>query len=242
MSQQAKSAYYQALKAEGVEFQKHYRDHSLSELQEAWAKLREGMPHLPISPVALDPVGTSTAPVPARNTAPSVPVTHRDPNELAGARTNTRVEDQPIRIDPETGYEWFQEEVRKPAYPKPRGRRILRYLERGTKQQTVRNGEYTETFEVAGDGPAVESEVKITLPSYQVGIYKDRRFPFKIYVYNENRGFDFFEVNKYYGGVELVPEDCKRKYVENQLCYSMESVIRAIQKEYRELTLQGKVK
>lgn len=163
-----------------------------------------------------------------------------DPNEMPGQRLNTQAEDEPIRVD-EEGRLWFQEEVRKPAYPKPRGRRVLKYLDTGVQKQTVQNGEYIETFEVAGQGPARSSEVKITLPSYQVGIYKDPRFPFRIHCYGDREGFDFFEVNDYYGGAELVPDMCKRIYIENDLCYDIRSVIRAIQNEYRQLQLMGKV-
>lgn len=163
-----------------------------------------------------------------------------DPNEMPGQRLNTLPEDTPLRIDDE-GRAWFQEEVRKPAYPKPRGRRVLKYMERGVMTETVQNGEYVETFEVAGVGEARPAEVKITLPSYQVGIYKDPRFPFKIHCYNGSEGFNLFEVHDYYGGAELVPDMCKRIYIENDLCYDVRSVVRAIQNEYRQLQLMGKV-
>ena len=163
-----------------------------------------------------------------------------DPNEMPGQRLNTKPEDEPIRID-EQGRLWYQEEVRKPAYPKPRGRRVLKYMDTGVKTETVQNGEYVETFEVAGIGEARPAEVKITLPSYQVGIYKDPRFPFKIHCYGDREGFDFFEINDYYGGAELVPDAVKRVYIENELCYDIRSVIRAIENEYRQLQLMGKV-
>jgi hypothetical protein len=85
------------------------------------------------------------------------------------------------------------------------------------------------------------AEVKVTLPSYQVGIYKDPRFPFKIHCYSDREGFNFFEVADFYGGVELVPQECKRIYIENDLCYDIRSVVRAIQNEHRQLQLMGKV-
>ena len=90
--------------------------------------------------------------------------------------------------------------------------------------------------------PGKPAEVKITLPSYQVGIYKDPRFPFKIHCYNGREGFNLFEVQRYYGGAELVPEECKRVYIENDLCYDVRTVIRAIQSEHRQLQLIGRVK
>ena len=171
----------------------------------------------------------------------AVPVASADPNEMPGQRLNTKAEDEPIRVD-EKGRLWYQEEVRKPAYPKPRGRRVLKYLETGVETKSVQSGDYVETFEVAGSGPGKPAEVKITLPSYQVGIYKDPRFPFKIHCYNGREGFNLFEVQRYYGGAELVPEECKRVYIENDLCYDVRTVIRAIQSEHRQLQLIGRVK
>jgi hypothetical protein len=210
---------YNALKDAGWEPQKGFTAYTLAELQGIKAELigngtevREPVP----------------APEPPRANAP-------DPAELPGQRQNTG--DDPIRID-DQGRQWYQEEVRKPAYPKPRGRRVLTYQDPGSTQETVRNGEYTETFEVAGDRKNRPSEVKITLPSYQVGIYKDPRFPFKIHCYDGREGFDLFDVQNYYGGAQLVPMSVRRVYIENDLCYDMRSVINTIQAEYRQLILQ----
>ena len=146
-----------------------------------------------------------------------------------------------LRID-ELGRQWFQEEVRKPAFPKPRGRRILKYIETGVRKVTNQAGEYVEEFEIAGNDPGRPAEVKITLPSYQVGIYRDPRFPFKVHCYDGREGFDFFEVNDFYGGSELVPDIVKRVYVENELCYDIRSVVRAINEEHRQLLLSGRIK
>ena len=196
----------------------------------------DGPPTEPLPPVTHS-AGTVAAPTP--QPAP-IPQRSADPNEMPGQRLNTQPEDEPIRID-EMGRAWYQEEVRKPSYPKPRGRRVLKYMERGVKTETVQNGEYVETFEVAGVGAAHPAEVKITLPSYQVGIYRDPRFPFKIHCYGDREGFDLFQVQEFYGGAELVPEVCKRIYVENDLCYDIRSVVRAIQTEHRQLQLMGKL-
>jgi len=161
------------------------------------------------------------------------------PEELPGMRLNTQAEDEVLRVD-EQGRQWIQEEVRKPAYPKPRGRRVLTYMDTGVKQETVQNGEYVETFEVAGDRASRPSEVKITLPSYQVGIYKDPRFPFKVHCYNGMEGFDLHDVHEFYGGSELVPYAARRVYIENDLCYDIRSVIQAINAEYRQIQLTGR--
>jgi len=264
MSQQEKAAYFRALRDSGVKFDKHYREYNTAELKAAYEKLT-GSSDLPVEP---DPVPTGPTtpgedappadmfeqmerqrqallgdlpaePEPPRP-APQLPVTAADPAELPGQRQNSKAADEPIRVD-ENGLIWFQEEVLKPAYPKPRGRRVLDYMESGAKVETVKNGDYVESFEVAGDEHKRPAQVKITLPSYQVGIYKDPRFPFKIHTYNGNRGFDLFEVQNYYGGSELVPAECKRVYIENDLCYDIRSVVRAIQTEFRQLQLAGKV-
>lgn len=262
MSQADKSAYFQALKAAGVEFTKHYREYTEQELGEAYQRLQQAQqaeeaarppaPPAPLIDVSVPeeeaPAGffglgePEPAPVPEQTTtptpAPAVQVRERDPNEVAGARLNTKEEWEPIRTD-EHGRVWYQEEVLKPAFPKPRGRRVLQYTDTGTKRQTVKAGEFTETFEVAGDS-RVASEVKITLPSYQVGIYKDPRFPFRVHVYNGKQGFDLFEVQNFYGGSELVPADIKRMYVENVLCYDVRTTIRSIQTEHRQNQLMRK--
>lgn len=230
MSQSEKASYFRALKAAGVSFSKHYREYSTDELKEAYDALGDEAPELEVS---------QPEPKPAEQSQPVAPVARRDPNEMAGQRQAQGL--QPLRTD-ENGLVWYQEEVLKPSYPKPRGRRVLKYMETGVRQEQVKNGDYVETFEVAGNMAERPAEVKITLPSYQVGIYKDRRFPFKIHVYNENRGFDLQEVQDFYGGAELVPAEVKRIYVENVLCYDIRTTVRAIQTEHRQLQLMGKVK
>ena len=162
-------------------------------------------------------------------------------DELPGARMNTKLPDEVIHVDSQ-GRQWLQKEMQKPAYPKPRGRRVLTYMEPGTVEETVVNGEYTETFEVAGKGRERPSEVKITLPSYQVGIYRDPRFPFKVRTYGGREGFDLQDVETYYGGPELVPTTVKRVYIESDLCYDIRSVIAAIRAEHRQLQLSGRIK
>lgn len=267
MSQSEKAALYRELQAAGVQFSKHYREYNTKELREAVDKLRATQPAPAEAEPQFDPEATAAAfaamsqpvesaapaapgnPPPAPQAAPQAapipqpaPVARANPLEMPGQRLNTKDEMEPIRVDPDTGFVWYQEEVLKPGYPKPRGRRVLKYLETGTKTETVQDGKYVETFEVAGEGAARPSEAKITLPSYQVGIYRDPRLPFRVHVYNGSRGFDLSEVENYYGGRDLVPADVKRTYVENVLCYDIRTVVQSIQREYRQLQLQGKVK
>lgn len=234
MSQSEKAQYYRALKESGVNFDKHYREYSTEALKASYDKLAAEGAAAPLGEQPEEP------PVQERRASrtPQAPRAPRNPAELPGQRLNT-AHDEPIRTD-ENGLVWYQEEVQKPSYAKPRGRRVLKYMDGGSKVETVQNGEYVESFEVAGDAVKRPAEVKVTLPSYQVGIYKDPRFPFRIHIYNEVRGFDLFEVQNYYGGSELVPQEIKRIYVENVLCYDIRTTVRAIQTEFRQLQLQGK--
>jgi hypothetical protein len=240
-AQSERSAYFQALKAVGYEFTKHYRDYSVDELKQIYSDVAVAGEIPQAQPPAPPQMQETIIPPRDQKQRAAPPVAAKDPNELAGQRLNTQDPDEPIRTD-EDGRVWYQEEVQKPAYPKPRGRRVLKYSDPGVVTRTVTNGEYTESFEVAGDpANAVPAEVKITLPSYQVGIYKDPRFPFKVVCYNGNEGFELFEVQEYYGGAELVPQECKRIYVENVLCYDIRSVVRAINTEYRQQQLAGHI-
>ena len=258
MGTQYKGILYRQLQAAGVPLEKPYREWRTEELKDILTA--QGIEPAPVpeepqeqhqEPMYLpedEPSPASyfgyeepaPAPPPAKP-APTPVASQADPNELPGQRLNTHSLDDVIRVD-EQGRKWHQEEVRKPAYPKPRGRRVLKYMETGVRTETVQAGEYVETFEVAGNETSRPAEVKITLPSYQVGIYTDPRFPFKIHCYNGREGFDFEEVRAYYGGAELVPDTCKRIYVENDLCYDIRSVIRTIQEEHRHLQLTGKIK
>lgn len=295
MAQATKSEYYQALKAQGVTFEKHYRDYTRDELRELWVAaggetwgeepeqsqfvqpkvddepdVREQIAHLSrvvaglaelvtaesrrdevaAAPIAAagEMVGAPATAAPAQATAPkeshtAKPFAHDlDPNEHAGVTQNTHQGSDILEID-EHGNEWYQKEVTKPAFPKPRGRRVLRYMDPGVKPETIKVGDYVEGFEIAGDmSSARPAEIKITLPSYQTGIYKAPNMPFKIHTYNGVRGFDLEDVQKYYGGADLVPDTIKRCYVSTDLCYDIQSTIRTIENEYRERVLkQGRL-
>jgi hypothetical protein len=258
MGAQYKSELYQLYKLTGRPMEKHFRDYTEAELTqllidanvdigkslkpEKATLAAEAADPVAIPQPTLPPTPPVAIPQPTLPPTPPVPVARAaDPNEMPGQRLNTQAKDEVIRVD-ENGRQWLQEEVRKPAYPKPRGRRVLKYIDTGVEKQAAQNGEYVETFEVAGNRAGVPAEVKITLPSYQVGIYKDPRLPFKVHCYNGNEGFDMADVENYYGGVELVPEKVKRIYIENDLCYDIRSVVRAISDEHRHLQLTGKIK
>jgi len=257
VSQQYKSVLYKQLRDAGVPITKHYREWTVDGLKDALnshglvpaaEKAQEGLSQPQTSRQEEPPPASyfgyeEAAPAPATKLEETTVVmsSQPDPDELPGQRLNTNALDDVIRVD-EHGRKWHQEEVRKPAYPKPRGRRVLKYMDTGVRTETVQQGQYVETFEVSGNEAQRPAEVKITLPSYQVGIYTDPRFPFKIHCYDGREGFDLQDVEEYFGGSPLVPDTCKRIYIENDLCYDIRSVIRTIQAEHRHLQLTGKIK
>ena len=228
MSQLDRAELYNELKAAGVEFDKHYREYTVSDLAEMRDRLHEQseFQHEPVA--AAEPVAKAPQPSPAAQPPPE--------DVMPAEHAYSRDEEEPLRTD-EYGNVWYREEVLKPAYPRPRARRVLRYLDPGVETKTVGDGRFTESFEIAGTAQR-QAEVKITMPSFQVGIYKDPRFPFKIHTYGGNRGFDLFDVRNFYGGGDLVPTEIKKVYVANDLCYDMNSTIRAIQSEYRRTILK----
>jgi hypothetical protein len=264
MSSAEKGFYFRRLKDAGVVLDRHFRDYKTDELIEAdKMAVENGLLQAPTPEelAALDqkihkPKLRETPPPPVLEVTEPAPgsffgfpdpaqghpeLARPELGELAGERQNTKAPDEILYVD-EEGRQWLQKEVLKPAFPKPRGRRVLRYSDPGVVKATAKDGEYVESFEVAGDPRnAVPAEIKITLPSYQVGMYRDPRFPFKVITYNGNTGFDRQEVEEYYGGAEMVPPVAKRTYVENVLCYDMRSVIRAINEEYRALQLSGRL-
>jgi hypothetical protein len=237
MSQAEKAALWRELKERGIEFPLHYREYSQSQLEEALSRLNAEQGVEPtIQQAPPEVVAQTVAPQPR----PQLQLPLREPDKVAGLRINTHAEDEPLRVD-ENGLIWYQDEVRKAAFPKPRGRRVLDYIDPGVRTMTAQTGNgYTETFEMPGD-QARPSQVKITLPTHQVGIYRDPNMPFKIHVYQDNRGFDLFEVRDFYGGADLVPEDIKTVYVGQSLCYDIRTTRRAIEAEYREKLLKKEI-
>ena len=154
--------------------------------------------------------------------------------DRAGLTFNTHGPNDPLRVD-SLGRVWFRDEVPKPAIPKRRMIRRTKTMSSNVVEiKTKRpDGGFDESFEVAGDEQH-EIEVKITMPSSQVGIYRDPRFPFKIHQYNGRRGFDHDEIRDYYGGLDLIPSSVRAKtiYIDSDLCFDMNAVRDAIEREY----------
>ncbi|UQT01730.1 hypothetical protein SEA_MORRILL_45 [Microbacterium phage Morrill] len=161
------------------------------------------------------------------------------PSRRAGLTFNTHGPDDPLRVDSQ-GKVWYRDEVPKPAIPLPRMRRKVKYVNPGVKtvERRLPDGHLDESFEVAGDGHE-EAEIKITLPSSQVGIYYDPRLPFRVHVYNGRRGFDYMDIIRFYGGDLLVPEDIKKAtlYVDGDLCFDIIKTRTIMERELREARL-----
>lgn len=258
MSQAEKAALYHELQDAGVEFNRHYRDYTEAELRDMVTQIRTGDPEIvqtwapEANPVDITALLEQNARLAAaleatRTGQPVVPKTDKeqpatggpiiDRDQHAGMRLNTKGEDEPIRTD-ENGIIWYQDEIVKSAFPKPRARRVLDYTETGSKTVSVRNGEYTESFEMPGEERRA-AQVKITLPPSQVGIYRDPNLPFRIHTYQGTRVYDLFEVENYYGGADLVPAGVKRSYAGTALGYDISTVNREIESEARRLGVLG---
>jgi len=247
--------YYRALKEMGVKFSKHYREYSTEELASTYNEAINALAEAGLAGRSLagdeasevdwlkalpDPETTQAEPMPATNPTAinphaSIPKAPKDEGELPGMRMNAKAPTDPIRRD-EAGRIWLQEEVQKPSGARPRARRVIKYLSRGVRKERVVSGNTTEYFEVEGEGEMVTTEAKVTLPTYQVGIYIDPRYPFKVLTYRGQKAFDRKDVEKYYGGADLVPDRVKKARVANLLGYDMRSVVAAI---IREAELRG---
>jgi hypothetical protein len=155
----------------------------------------------------------------------------------AGLTFNTHGPDDPLRVD-SLGRVWYTDEVPKPARPLPRMVRKVRYIETGTEERVRRlpTGQLDESFEIPGSGNEIR-EIKITLPSNQVGVYKDPRLPFKLHIYGNIRGFDRMDIVRYFGGNDLVPSSIGTLYVGSDLCYDVKQTMDTMERMLRDLQL-----
>ena len=239
MTQQERKALWDEALELGYVPQRHYREHSVDELRTLVRQfqLRKTLVSAESLPETVDPRDDIL------QQARYDQLREAEPEEIAGIRRSDG--EEVIRIDAD-GKQWIMDEVRKPGYPKPRGRIVREYIDSGVKTVEIKdqNGSVVERYEMPGE-ERTRSQVKITAPSYQVGVYRDPAVLgefFKIHTYNGAAGFDFFDVEKYWGGPRMVPQTCKRIYVSTTLCYDIDSVIQAISDEYREKVLRGEIK
>lgn len=215
MAATSRSELWQALKAINYPFPKKYAEYTADELE----AIHEGL---------------------LRQAEAKTGITGRakDQDEVPTQRRSDDLE--PIRTDA-TGRIWFQEEIQKSSLAKPRGYRVFREVGSGVKLETIDDGQgYTETIEVA-DGSRKPLEVKVGIPTWQVGIYKDPQFPFRVVEYRSARGFFRQDVEEFFGGADVLPENVSTTYVGNLLCYPIRDVVVAINREYNMLQKRGSV-
>lgn len=208
-----RSELWQALKGAGFQFSKKYQEYTTDELRAIY----DGM------------LAQQEAKTGVRGAA-------KDESELPTQRRADEL--KPIRTD-ENGRVWFQEEIQKSSLAAPRGYRMFREVGTGVKTVTINSEDgYTETIEVP-DGTRRPLEVKVGIPTWQVGIYADPQFPFRVAVYRDARGFLRQDVEQFFGGPDVLPEGIETQYVGNILCYPIREVIVAIQREHNLLKRQG---
>jgi hypothetical protein len=243
VTQENRKALWDELKEGGFTFTKHYRDYSEAELHDNVEQLR-ARNLARARTAAEDPESELTqaeihfqADLDALLTTPA--------DTVPGLRTNTHGDEKPLRID-ETGKIWYRDYIPKPGYAKERGKRHITYTDPGVKTVHVRdaNDSIVESFEMPGDSKR-ESRATIALPAYQIGCYRDPAVLgefFKIHVYGDKQVFDLFDVQRYFGCPRQVPPVVKRDYADTMLGYDIDSVLQAINDEYREKVLRGEIK
>jgi hypothetical protein len=160
--------------------------------------------------------------------------------DRAGLTLNTHdAKIDPVRVD-FLGRVWYLDEIMKSAIPQPRMVRKTKSISNNVEVVKTKrpDGGLDETFEVAGQQKH-EIEIRTTMPSYQVGVYRDPRFPFRIHQYGGRRGFDYEEVRDFYGGLDLIPTTLKEKttYIGMDLCFDLNATRDQIERAYREEVL-----
>lgn len=221
MAATGRSELWQALKSVGYPFKKKYNEYTTDELELIHQSL-------------LRKQAERTGVAGGVKDADELPTQRRAPG---GSPTD---ELQPIRTD-ERGRVIFQEEILKSTLAKPRGYRVFRELGTGVVKKTIDSGDgYTETIEIP-DGTRKPLEVKVGIPTWQVGIYKDPQFPFKVVEYREARGFFRTDVEEFFGGPDVLPEGITPIYVGNLLCYPIRETVVAINREFNQLQKRGSV-
>lgn len=216
MASTDRSELWNALKGINYPFKKKYQDYTVEELKAIYAHV-------------LDQQAARTG----------VAGGAKDHDELPTQRRADVM--TPIRTD-ERGRVWYQEEIQKSSLAKSRGYRVFREIGTGVKKVTLPADSegFTETIEVP-DGSTKPLEVRVGIPTWQVGIYKDPQFPFRIVEYRSARGFMRQDVEEFFGGPDVLPEGVTAIHVGNLLCYPIREVVVAIQREYNQLQKKGSV-
>lgn len=216
MASTTRSELWQSLKAVNYPFKKPYKDYTADELEAIHNSL-------------LAQAGAKTGVAGRAKDADELP-TQRRSDDMEAIRTDA------------AGRVWYQEEIQKSSLAKPRGYRVFREVGTGVKRMTLPADDegFTETIEVQ-DGSRKPLEVKVGIPTWQVGIYKDPQFPFRIVEYRSARGFYRQDVEEFFGGADVLPENVSTIYVGNLLCYPIREVVVAINREFNQLQKRGSV-
>ena len=130
MTQQERKALWDSAVELGYTPQKHYREHSVDELRELVRQLSPAPTRETVPPTAENAsLGDIFAQAQADFLREVPPETEAGRNVPADGETI-------IRIDAD-GKQWIMDEVRKPSFPKPRGRIIREYIDPGVKTVEV---------------------------------------------------------------------------------------------------------
>jgi hypothetical protein len=216
MASTDRSELYQALKAAGYKFEKLYTQYTTDELKAIFrAELAKQEAKTGIRGAAKDEAELPT---------------QRRADELTPIRTDLN------------GRIVYQEEIQKSSLAKSRGYRVHREVGTGVKTVTLpADAEgFTETIEVA-DGSRKPLEVKVGIPTWQVGIYKEPQFPFRTVEYRTAKGFYRQDVEAFFGGPDVLPEGIETMYVGNLIAYPIREVVVAINREFNQLQKKGSV-
>lgn len=243
-SEPSRSQLWQDLKGLGFKPAKRYRDYTTTELAEAFKELKapESVPDFLAE--GFEDLAT-TKDTEVRATTPTRQDVHdRRPRLKSDKESHALREDprgvtedeEPLRVDDE-GRTWYREEINPHVSRGKRLRKRITFTGPETVEvRKVQNGDYIETIEVIGEATRSQ-DAFVTMPPSQTGIFKDARFPFKIFTYNGSLGFSFGDVNDFYGGEEFVPPAIKKKFVGNMLAYDIKTVIAEIERKAREIKL-----
>lgn len=217
-----KSDAWRILKSAGVPLEKKFVQYKLTELYD----ILEQHGLLPDEPQTIAP---QSPPPPPPKVEEAPPDLRSVPRPAPAPRT------RPENMD-EYGRVWLQKEVHPlpagAARPRRRFHRDLRGVrpESEVVQDRLNSSGTYETMDIPGE-EMVATTITVTEPAYRTGLYIDPSFPWKVHTYDGAEGFDYEDVNNWFGGNSGdVPAEINRIYIKNMLCYDKSSLIRWIKK------------
>ena len=243
-SEPSRSQLWQDLKDRGFKPAKRYRDYTVAELTEAFKELKASEPTLDFSAEGFEEL-TTEKDTEVRATTPTRQDVHEHRPRLKSDKESPALredpkgvmdDEEPLRVDDE-GRTWYREEINPNVSRGKRLRKRITFTGPETVEvKQVKSGDYIETIEVIGEATRSQ-DAFVTMPPSQTNIFKDPRYPFKVFTYNGTLGFSFGDVNDFYGGEEFVPPAIKKRFVGNMLAYDIKTVIAEIERKAREIKL-----